>query len=136
MSRGHGGLACEACHGSPHAEWPSREANDNLPAIRAQGHAGMIIECAVCHGAAQLITLAGPHGLHAVNSQAWIQGHRTLYNADPASCQTCHGLQGGGTVISKAQATRVFTVEDVGQVRIYRGTRIGCGHCHENPFLG
>jgi hypothetical protein len=136
MSTGHGGLACEACHGSPHAEWPSREPNDNLVAVGKQGHAGPIAECGVCHGDAALLTLGGPHGLHAVNSQAWIGAHHTLYEADPAQCQTCHGAQGEGTVIAKAQDDRVFTVENVGQVKIYRGTKIGCGNCHENPYLG
>ena len=47
MSTGHGGLFCEACHGSTHAEWPAANpnANDNVPATQIQGHTGYIAEC-------------------------------------------------------------------------------------------
>ncbi|HMS55004.1 MAG TPA: hypothetical protein PKA27_06350 [Fimbriimonadaceae bacterium] len=48
-SKGHGGVKCEACHGSPHAIAPTRQPNDNVQAIALQGHAGTISECAVCH---------------------------------------------------------------------------------------
>jgi hypothetical protein len=50
-SVGHGGMACEACHGSTHAEWPvaNGKANDNVAAKQLQGHAGPIIECNTCH---------------------------------------------------------------------------------------
>ncbi len=37
FSIGHGGLACEACHGSTHAEYPSSHASDNLQSIDLQG---------------------------------------------------------------------------------------------------
>ncbi|MEN8108345.1 MAG: Ig-like domain-containing protein, partial [Pseudomonadota bacterium] len=39
VSNGHGGLFCEACHGSTHAEWPASNpnANDNVPAKQIQG---------------------------------------------------------------------------------------------------
>jgi hypothetical protein len=46
---GHGGVACFACHGSPHAITPTVTERDNLQAIRLQGHAGPISECIVCH---------------------------------------------------------------------------------------
>jgi hypothetical protein len=51
VSKGHGGLFCQARHGSTHAEWPSANpsANDNIPASQLQGHAGYIAECQVCH---------------------------------------------------------------------------------------
>jgi hypothetical protein len=51
VSKGHGGLFCQACHGSTHAEWPSANpsANDNIPASQLQGHSGYIAECQVCH---------------------------------------------------------------------------------------
>jgi hypothetical protein len=34
FSKGHGGLACQACHGSTHAIWPNVTdgANDNVAA--------------------------------------------------------------------------------------------------------
>ncbi len=61
MSKGHGGLYCSACHGSPHAIFPTREANDNLQNIRLQGHAGALRDCMVCHSTPP--TGPGPHGI-------------------------------------------------------------------------
>lgn len=63
VSEGHGGVRCIACHGSPHAIFPSREARDNANMIEIQGHAGVLRSCQVCHG----ITPSGPgpHGLVA-----------------------------------------------------------------------
>ena len=48
-SRGHRGVMCAACHGSPHAITPTITAADNVQAITAQGHAGRIDTCNVCH---------------------------------------------------------------------------------------
>ncbi len=48
-SRGHSGVQCAACHGSPHAITPTVTEVDNLQAIALQGHAGTIDTCAVCH---------------------------------------------------------------------------------------
>lgn len=59
-SRGHGGLYCTACHGSPHVTYPSREARDNLQSIRLQGSEGVIRDCYVCHR--RYPTSPGPHG--------------------------------------------------------------------------
>ncbi|MGD8590756.1 MAG: hypothetical protein PVG22_18185, partial [Chromatiales bacterium] len=69
-SLGHGGVACEACHGSTHAIWPTTSANDNQTAITLQGHSGTITECAVCHTSVPL-NLEGPHGMHVVDNDAW-----------------------------------------------------------------
>ncbi len=46
---GHGGLACPACHGSPHAMVASREQPDNTQAIRLQGTAAPVGSCRACH---------------------------------------------------------------------------------------
>lgn len=46
---GHGGVACFACHGSPHAITPATTDRDNLQAMRLQGHAGPINDCMACH---------------------------------------------------------------------------------------
>jgi hypothetical protein len=59
-STGHGGIACEGCHGSTHADLPSREAADNANNIALQGYAATLRECAVCHGITP--AGAGPHG--------------------------------------------------------------------------
>lgn len=48
-SRGHGGVMCYACHGSPHAMTPTVTEADNLQAINLQGHAGVINTCSACH---------------------------------------------------------------------------------------
>jgi hypothetical protein len=61
-SVGHGGLYCEACHGSPHAILPSTQPNDNIQNIALQGHAGTLSDCTVCH--TQIPTGLGPHGIN------------------------------------------------------------------------
>lgn len=48
-SVGHGGVKCEACHGSPHAIYPTVQPNDNVQSVSLQGHAGKIDTCSVCH---------------------------------------------------------------------------------------
>lgn len=60
-STGHGGMYCEACHGSPHAILPTIQANDNIQNISLQGHAGTLDKCQVCH--ALLPPGRGPHDL-------------------------------------------------------------------------
>lgn len=60
-SKGHGGLFCSSCHGSPHAIYPTTQPNDNLQSIRVQGHAGAINDCMVCHTSPP--PGPGPHGI-------------------------------------------------------------------------
>lgn len=48
-SRGHGGVACLSCHGSPHAITPTVTQVDNVQAMALQGHTGVINDCLVCH---------------------------------------------------------------------------------------
>jgi hypothetical protein len=60
QSKGHGGLFCSACHGSPHAIVPTNQPNDNLQNIMYQGFAGKLEVCSVCHGITP--NLPGPHG--------------------------------------------------------------------------
>lgn len=59
-SKGHGGLYCSACHGSPHAIYTSSNPRDNQQIIALQGYAGILIECSVCHGVNP--PYPGPHG--------------------------------------------------------------------------
>jgi hypothetical protein len=49
MSRGHGGLYCEACHNSTHAEYPSSMQSDNMQPLRLQQTSLPIAECSACH---------------------------------------------------------------------------------------
>ena len=48
-SRGHGGIHCFVCHGSPHAITPTVTAADNLQATRLQGSSGVLSNCLACH---------------------------------------------------------------------------------------
>ena len=65
-SVGHGGMYCEACHGSPHAILPTIQANDNVQSIAYQGYPGAIRSCSVCHTTTP--QGAGPHGITAPSS--------------------------------------------------------------------
>jgi hypothetical protein len=96
----------------------------------------MIIECAACHGTELPLTLGGPHGLHNVNSPAWINRHKTLFETSSQECQACHGVFGHGTVLSKAAANRVFVAEEIGTVSIAKGAQVHCAMCHENELAG
>jgi len=46
---GHNGLSCPACHGSPHAMFPSSQASDNAQAVQYQTTVAAIGDCKVCH---------------------------------------------------------------------------------------
>ena len=55
-ARGHGGLGCAACHGSPHAMAPSRESSDNYQMNQYMGSLSGASDplrsmgsCGVCH---------------------------------------------------------------------------------------
>ncbi len=144
FSAGHGGLQCAACHGSPHAIYPSSHVNDNLQNIDLQGHKGTVIDCTSCHAAQPLTFNGGPHGMHPVGDshfaakgdgrpEAWFHG---MVKEDGgigiASCQACHGADYAGTVLSLAQGDR--TINAFGETRhFWKGYRIGCYTCHNGP---
>jgi len=69
-SVGHGGLYCEACHGSPHAILPSTQPNDNIQNIALQGHAGTLSDCTVCH--ATVPAGPGPHGSRPMERRVYL----------------------------------------------------------------
>jgi hypothetical protein len=125
-SKGHGGLACEACHGSTHAIW-SANANDNVAATQLQGHAGVIGECSACHLSPPTNGLGGPHGMHPVGS-SWVSAHPSIASANRASCQPCHGTDYRGTVLSRTFAARTMAGKSFAA-----GTIIGCYDCHNGP---
>jgi hypothetical protein len=60
QSKGHGGLFCSTCHGSPHAILPSENDRDNLQNVTLQGFSGTLRTCEVCHGYTP--SAPGPHG--------------------------------------------------------------------------
>lgn len=62
MSKGHGGVYCEACHDSTHAIATSARPEDGVKFVNLQGHPGTLSTCTVCH-----LTMPadpGPHGLN------------------------------------------------------------------------
>jgi PKD repeat protein len=135
FSRGHGGLQCEACHGSTHAEFPATHRNDNVRNERLQGHAGVTIECTACHvsmSASATTAAGGPHGMHPLG-QTWIDNHPDLIEGGTvtrAQCQACHGATYRGTVLGKAQTTRTVTSK-FGTKTYWRGQKVSCYDCHD-----
>ncbi|MES9818725.1 MAG: Ig-like domain-containing protein [Candidatus Thiodiazotropha sp.] len=156
VSTGHGGLFCEACHGSTHAEWPTANpaANDNVTANQLQGHSGYIAECQTCHEAdddSLPLGNNGPHGMHAIadiepsNPDFWLDDrwniqHRNYRRQGPG-CEACHGQDLRGTVLSRTAEDRTVWCKDrkgslpecaAGEEMavIPKGTPVGCGMCH------
>ncbi len=152
---GHQSLACPACHGSPHAEWPvgNPRSNDNMAPKQLQGYAGTITECTTCHGVGYTPPsdklLLGPHGMHSVNDSNWWSvgsyNHKYYIYQDnnPSkvasrlkNCQSCHGLLLEGTVLSRTSTDRVFgTGPMMNQITLKQGTPIHCGLCHSPPAV-
>jgi len=136
FSTGHGGLHCEACHGSTHAEYPSSHGNDNVQSIALQGHAGVIGDCAACHTPVPATRTGGPHGMHPVG-QSWAKStsandHRGAAEADLASCQACHGTDYRGTELSRMLGDRQINTK-FGNSLWWRGKQVGCYTCHRGP---
>ncbi|MDX2166564.1 MAG: Ig-like domain-containing protein [Deltaproteobacteria bacterium] len=131
-STGHGGLACEACHGATHAEYPSTTRNDNLQSIAVQGHAGVLAECTACHATAPNTVDGGPHGLHPLGA-AWVQRHPDVVeNGGAQRCRACHGTDYRGTVLSRVRGDRVLNTE-FGTKHFWPGFQVGCYACHNGP---
>ena len=154
LSTGHGGVFCEGCHGSTHAEWPnvkSASANDNLAAIELQGHSGRVIECGACHTGQLMASLGGPHGIHPVGDRStagdniysafWIDQHAGYVKSHGSKdCQACHGTQGQGTTLARVAAQRTLRTIP-GQmpghqptITLARGQLVSCSMCHKNPL--
>ena len=133
FSSGHGGLQCAACHGPPHAIYPTSEPNDNLQNELIQGHGGTLVDCAACHDKLEDDELYGAHGMHAVDSN-WVNddhGDEAEHNG-LASCQACHGIDSKGTELSYALGDRTISTK-YGTRSFFRGARVGCYHCHDGP---
>jgi hypothetical protein len=128
-STGHGGLKCSACHGSTHAEYPSREANDNVQSIAVQGHAGTVQECVACHATVPTTVNGGPHGMHPIGSQ-WVSRHRSSVGtaAARAECAYCHGADFRGTPLSRVKVAKTLDSRSFAA-----GQMVGCYDCHNGP---
>ncbi|MCP5519819.1 MAG: Ig-like domain-containing protein [Verrucomicrobiales bacterium] len=132
FSRGHGGLQCEACHGSTHAIFPSTHENDNLQNLRLQGHAGTLSDCTACHTEMPETFDGGPHGMHPIGDY-WVDKHRDAAERNTAGCRDCHGLDYRGTVLSRTLGPRSLRTE-WGTKTFFQGATIGCYTCHRGPF--
>jgi hypothetical protein len=128
-SAGHGGLQCSACHGSTHAEFPSREANDNVQSIAVQGHVGTVQECVACHATVPTTVNGGPHGMHPIGSQ-WVSRHRSSVGtaAARAECAYCHGADFRGTPLSRVKVAKTLDSRSFAA-----GQMVGCYDCHNGP---
>ena len=152
VSKGHGGLLCENCHGPTHSIYPvlpeggAYLANDNVASIQHQGHSGAVIECSTCHNDTMNSrnTLDGPHGMHPVGDTRFANGgHEDLADHDPNACRACHGNNGEGTVLSRVAVDRTISLEKCeggtlcassNTVHISKGTQVTCTQCHENKL--
>lgn len=135
FSYGHGGLACESCHGSTHAELASSHANDNVQSIERQGHVGMLVECGACHSALATTANGGPHGIHTMD-QPWVDQHGDIVQGTgTAPCQACHGVDYLGTVLSRSKADRVLS-SGFRALLLWKGFQVSCYACHNGPGSG
>jgi hypothetical protein len=104
FSKGHGGLQCEACHGSTHAEYATPISNDNVQSVNLQGHAGTLAECTACHNSTPNTVSGGPHGMHPIGS-SWVEADHDGAERNSAGRRTCHGTDYRGTVLSRTLRT-------------------------------
>jgi hypothetical protein len=143
MSKGHGNLQCEACHGATHAEYASTPAdanlppnhyNDNLLSQDIQGHAGTIGECSVCHKSVPLTNSGGPHGMHTIG-QVWVKQHHDMMpgDHDARGCAYCHGADYRGSPLSTVKADRTFNLGERGSKSYAVGNPVSCYDCHNGP---
>jgi hypothetical protein len=136
FSQGHGQLYCSGCHGSPHAEFPTLQPNDNIYSVNLQGHEGKIAECTVCHTALPTDPTNGPHGIHAVG-QNWVSGHHSYVEQHGyAQCGYCHGSDYRGSFLSQTTAARSFQTDDGGHQNYNPGDKVSCYDCHNGPSGG
>jgi hypothetical protein len=134
FSTGHGGLQCSACHGSPHAIFPTLEPNDNRLSLELQNYAGTIRECTVCHDPVPYTATGGPHGMHAING-SWVSGHGDWLDDDSertATCAYCHGADYRGSFLSEMKIAKSFAIED-GTKTYQAGDLVSCYDCHNGP---
>lgn len=135
FSEGHGGLQCSACHGSPHAIYPSSHDEDNLQSLEVQGHVGTIIECGSCHATPMETWLTGPHGMHPVDLD-WAKDRHSnaAEHLGLDSCRACHGVDLRGSELSRAHAERSYPIgEGFGTKTFFRGAEVTCFACHDGP---
>ena len=127
-------MYCGACHGAPHAEFPTSQPNDNVYTMALQGYPGKLVECAACHRSAAA-GLGGPHAMHPVG-QSWVQAHHNVaQSGGAAQCAYCHGWNYRGSFLSQAATARTFIIEN-GTKSYINNTAVSCYDCHSGPNPG
>jgi hypothetical protein len=135
-SAGHGSVYCSACHGSPHAEFPTLQANDNVYSTGLQGHTGKIAECSVCHTSVPTTANGGPHKMHNIG-QNWVNSHHDyVEQVGVQACAYCHGSNFRGSFLSKTSMARTFNADDYGTKTYNAGDMVTCYDCHNGPNGG
>jgi len=135
FSTGHGGLQCEACHGSTHAEYPSLHVDDNTQSIAVQGHSGTVAECKACHTTVPTTVNGGPHGMHTTGD-AWVKSHEDANKngtATTPSCAYCHGTTSAGTPLSAIKVAKTINADEFGTKNWPAGYQVSCFSCHNGP---
>ncbi len=87
FSSGHGGVYCQACHGSQHAIYPTLQPNDNIQSIMLQGKPGTIEVCTVCH----TNNPDGEEGPHGAGSEGSVGGERDVERASSGQSGDING---------------------------------------------
>ncbi len=135
-SSGHGTVFCSGCHGSPHAEFPTLQANDNVYSTNLQGHTGKITECVVCHTNVPVTQTSGPHGMHTIG-QSWVSAHGDYADGGGyQACAYCHGASYKGSFLSQTSMKRTFNIDDGGTKTLPAGHQVSCYDCHNGPNGG
>lgn len=134
-SSGHGTVFCSACHGSPHAEYPTLQANDSVYPQKLQGYVAKITECSVCHTNVPVTNNGGPHGIHTIG-QPWVDSHPDYAEGHLGACAYCHGADYKGTPLSVAKVSRTFNTDDGGKKTFPAGHQFNCYDCHNGPNGG
>ena len=132
FSSGHGNLFCSGCHGSPHAEYPTLQANDSVYPTYLQGYVAKVTECKVCHTNVPVTPNGGPHGIHTLG-QSWVTAHHDYARNNLQACAYCHGADFRGTALSVAKVARTFTVDDGRTKSFPAGHQFNCYDCHNGP---
>jgi len=135
FSSGHGMVFCSACHGSPHAEYPTLQANDSVYPKKLQGYVAKVTECSVCHTNVPVTPDGGPHGVHIIG-QAWVDGHQDYAQGHLQACAYCHGADYKGSPLSVAKVVRKFNAGDYGTKTFPAGHQFNCYDCHNGPNGG
>lgn len=99
QSRGHGGLFCSVCHGSPHAIVPTVTDRDNVQNITLQGFEGTLKRCELCHGVVP--AGPGPHGIMPPSTQTQVN---LIVNLEgPFSGTEMYTLLNSGSILPLSQ---------------------------------